>query len=790
LTYTRRSVVHNNHMNTSRDHALFLMEQWDDFEDEYPDNPAFGADNFEAYRQANNLDESVTTEFVTYTSRTRDPNLVAVQGNLLSKENFPKIIRAIRSMVGDDETITSNSLFYNLLCVLIGPHAAGIKISWSDVGFHKDFYNYAEGWIFLPPSARASFEYVNKHARGRGVPFVLDPVKLKNLSAVRKQSEMERDLPSKFRSISEAASWTNRHWPTYHLHQFSLILALELFDFIRSKTYPFLFKSEGGCGGIPPWGNLHTAAGMTYRYGRGRSKRGILGIMEESNMMLAGQLKPEDSIFVKNLNLAISGDSRWRDIRGHLETIKREAKEEGLEYFPTVNQAAEDLVPDELIAKSATIHPQDVVTAVAISFLRAKDYIATELDVVMALEERKRLDAIWGKISLGEVADQIELRKQEYKDAFLEVLSSLSQLKHPDPSVQRRLDLIGPPFSPSSLEVMAQYYSNRSDQENFVTSFIYNERVRIFKKDDLVKYLDKGVSYLRDRFASSVQSFYRPDHRRSIQLPSDKEQFDKIEEWLYSAPLEELLSQPVPTGIGPDDARIVRTLILKFQKDLVLTGRGKKHGRLILLITSDRRLIDATASTLGHHFPDTEFRVVGLPVRDYLAWCLTDVTRSKKRPIIWLKGREIFSVIDGEKRAIDGILYDLLVGEAEFLYKNHILEFVVEYDYPNINRTLQRYNFDKDVLYETSGGYLMKDTLTSDPLFVIRNFDEIKHHGDFYHGRPRAVVDLNLGKRSLRLNRAYSMRDSFSDPLESSDMRPRPGRSRSSQLPTLENLPE
>jgi len=206
----------------------------------------------------------------------------------LRLENFPEVIQAIRFMVGDDETITSNSLMYNVLCVLIGTFAAGIRISWSDVGFSKDFYNYAEGWIFLPPSTRSSFEAVNKYARGNGVPFVLDPVKMKNLSPVRKQSGMERDLPSKFRNLAESAAWTNLGWPTYNLHQFVLVLGIEVFDFMRSKLFPYLFHPEGGYGGSPPWGNLHTAAAAVYRYRRGSAKRGILGIMAESNDLFSG----------------------------------------------------------------------------------------------------------------------------------------------------------------------------------------------------------------------------------------------------------------------------------------------------------------------------------------------------------------------------------------------------------------------------------------------------------------------------------------------------------------------
>jgi hypothetical protein len=99
-----------------------------------------------------------------YRQRSQHPSLLAFKNFEEFMKSFPELVKAIRSMVGDDEVITSNSIAYNVLCVLIGTIAARIKISWSDVGFSKELYNYAEGWIFLPPSTRSSFESVNKYA--------------------------------------------------------------------------------------------------------------------------------------------------------------------------------------------------------------------------------------------------------------------------------------------------------------------------------------------------------------------------------------------------------------------------------------------------------------------------------------------------------------------------------------------------------------------------------------------------------------------------------------------------
>jgi hypothetical protein len=143
---------------------------------------------------------------------------------LWDKTSFPSLIQAIRSMVGDDEVTTTNSLVYAILCIVIGPQISQIIVSWEDVQFNRNLYNYAEGWVYLPPSMDSDFESVTRFNRNQGVPFVMDPVKFKDLSCVRKQSNMEEDLASKFNSLAEKAAWTHPSWPTWGLHQFALIL--------------------------------------------------------------------------------------------------------------------------------------------------------------------------------------------------------------------------------------------------------------------------------------------------------------------------------------------------------------------------------------------------------------------------------------------------------------------------------------------------------------------------------------------------------------------------------------
>ena len=46
----------------------------------------------------------------------------------------------------------------------------------------------------MPPNREASIDAVTRHHKHSGVPIIMDPLKLKQVSAVRKQSVLETDL--------------------------------------------------------------------------------------------------------------------------------------------------------------------------------------------------------------------------------------------------------------------------------------------------------------------------------------------------------------------------------------------------------------------------------------------------------------------------------------------------------------------------------------------------------------------------------------------------------------------
>lgn len=672
-----------------------------------------------------------------------------------------KKIHSIKSMVGDDEVVTTNSLLYAVAVIVIGPLLSKVKISWQDVQFSRHLFNYAEGWILLPPSIDSSFEAVNRYSRGNGIPFVLDNLKFKNLSPVRKQSDMNVDLSSKFRNLSEAAAWTDPDWFTYDMHQFALILGVETFDFVGSKQFPFLFKWEGGCGGAPPWNNLLTSAGAVFRYKRGRARRGILGIMEDTHLLITGNRKPKDCWFARNLNLAMNNDERWARVTSELEWRSSEAHKAGLEPVTLEREVADQQLPVELINLSATIVPDDTLTGIGISYLREKGYILTETDLISAHNSHLRTMSIWGDIPMREIEDQINLRKETYREAYLERLDIMTRQDHHMPKVYEKLFSIGSSFENSALEVMANYYRMRVEQNSIFTSFMYDDRIRIFKASDINDYYQKDMKSIRNQFAIDCESNYRPDQARTFQLPDERRKMDKIEHWLNSKPLEDLFKGRLPPGIGPDDARIARDIASSLADDVV-----NYDGLIYLIISDDRKMIQSIQSLVDSDLWDkspVEARIVGLGVNDLIRWYLTPRQSHRRQNLQydWVQAFIPNPYDHNNYAMMDGVLLDAMVKEAKYFYGKTNKRIRVFYDYPNINRKLKRFYPDPELMgvQELTGGFLRRSTAQVVTNLASKSLDRISSFKDFSYmekGRrgpfkKRDTLKLYSAKRGFEI---------------------------------------
>merc|ERR1711966_523826 len=154
-------------------------------------------------------------------------------------ENRPyTLIAAAR---GDDFAAVVTNDEYGI-AYLWGMEEQSLKISWKDVNISKNSLFYAESVILLPPCARMHWEYTLRREKSNDVPFLLDPVYLKSLTPVRKQTNIETDLPSKMRLLSTRARWCHPQGVAYDFHQHAILCGLAIFDMEGSFQFPFLYE--------------------------------------------------------------------------------------------------------------------------------------------------------------------------------------------------------------------------------------------------------------------------------------------------------------------------------------------------------------------------------------------------------------------------------------------------------------------------------------------------------------------------------------------------------------------
>jgi len=533
-----------------------------------------------------------------------------------------------------------------------------------------------------------------------------------------------------------------------------LVIGTEVFDFVKSKRFPYLFSWEGGCGGSPPWNNLLTAAGSLFRYKRGRARRGVLGIMEDVNLLLTGNRKPNDCWFARNLNLAMCDDERWARVTSELEWRTSDAHAAGLEPVSYEREVADNQLPVELTVKSTTIRPDDPLTGVAISHLREKGFLLTESDLISKHNAWLRTMAVWGDTPLREIEDQIALRKDEYREAYLERLDWMSRHDHHMPNVYGKLFRINDPFSPDSLSIMAEYYKMRVEQNSIFTSFMYNDDIRVFKAKDVHDFYTRDVVSIRNQFSEDVGTRWRPDASRTVQLPDERRKLNRIERWLDTGPLEQLLAGPLPPGIGPDDARIARDT----RESLDLDVNSGFTGFLYLVISNDRKLIQGVQALLDSDLngKNMEARVVGLSVNDYIRWCITPpVKRRREYGFEWIGGF-IPNPYTEQDQHVSGTVLDALIKEGRFLYRHDLKKFRVYIDYPNVNRQLKRFWPEPDLsgVREFTGGFLRRSTVQGVSHLASLELSSISQLADFTYAQ-RSFRGRFHSRHTLRL---YSAR--------------------------------
>ncbi|UZC46345.1 RNA-dependent RNA polymerase [Sclerotinia sclerotiorum narnavirus 5] len=688
-------------------------------------------------------------------------------------------LHMIVSIVGDDEYTTTDSAALGPAIIGFGPRINGIRLSWKDTGESPYVGNYAEGWLLNPPSAEASFEVTNRRHGRSGVPWTLDMVKLKLLSPVRKQSPTwELDLESKLEHLAEIAGWTDRRWFTYDYHQMCLLLANAIFDFEDANTFPFLFKTEGGCGGAPPYGNLDTVYSAMHFYTRGQSKRGIIGLMEESVAVNTGRTKPKDTFFLRNSHLANLGDNAWLKYESAYRTLLDDKSLTRSQAEDLLKAEETQLLPDHILQLGTEVEPDSFAVGASLSALRKEGLLMSEMDVKAALDAQVRQLAILGDEPIGILNKRLEEESSAFRGKHLKVLSQLSDI---NPAIKEGLRARGM-MMPTGMdhelrELMTRYYSMRTEEYARYSTLFYSDTIRVFKTSEVQSLLESGSKAIRADFART-ESVPRDWAQRFFEENlEERARKTKVFEWFESKPLGELLYNPLPPGVGTDDARIARS-VLATAKQAV---KEDIDSMIVILFSGDRALARLTTELVRMSGQSFRMRMICIDRSLYTRMCIDG---AQERARLTLSGK-----ISDPKSPWRG----LRPGQPEVTYWNYVTKslwvlpqsvtsqivdlgrtnlgtksrvvYHIEYDYPNMERGLDLIRIDPrtGTIEEYGGGYLEGRTLMGfaehdcwaknelGDIYSWPDFDIVRSKRHYSLGRNNIKDDRILGFDPLSL---------------------------------------
>jgi hypothetical protein len=599
------------------------------------------------------------------------------------------------SVTGDDEAITSNSYALCFVLFAAAEIISQIQVSDKDTGISRTAGNYTEGWVFLPPTSEADHATVLRRHAGSGVGITFDQTKLKATSAVRKQSTKELDFESKFKMLHKAATWTDSDWFTYDYAQMSLVLATAIFDYRDCKIFPYMFPQEGGCGGYPPWKNIHTAVSALYYFNSGKSVESILAVMDEATLIQEGKLEPRHAVYVGASHYAQLGDSNLKKVSSASKFLRRLNPDE--RAFCLELAKGNSPLPEELKLNSVVVDPKDKLLGSAVSELRANGLIMTELDVrLKQLGEQKFFDLMRNE-NMGIIRAKREEEKRHIKKNGL---SELSKMAKADP---RAIAMRGHETS-----ILHRYYFMRSNYAD-ITGFSYEGQIRIFKTSDVCAYYEKGALGLIDEVLISIDA-YR-DFKLGQKLGQAKRDLEYQIEWMESGELQDLFAGEIPPSIGSDDARIARKIIAELEL------LDKNATLVVAIITDDKdMLFDLKLLMRGK----PNLHIVRVSVYQYLMDSLSPPRQ--RRSLV--RGPHIFS---GKTVSLPTVESEI-INSINWRTKN--VCYKILYDFPNINRNLEGYRSQGTKLLRMSGGCLRRTTARKHGWSSLE-WEEFKNLPDF-----------------------------------------------------------
>jgi len=616
---------------------------------------------------------------------------------IFNKAKIKQLINAIISVTGDDEIITTDDVTLVVMHLAVAEVISEITISVKDTGISRRKGNYTEGWVLLCPANEADFTSVVLRHQRDGIPLVFDITKLKATSAVRKQSSLEMDLTTKFQLLSKAAAWTDEDWFTYDNAQMSLIFSLCVFDFNDTHTYPFLYKEEGGCGGQPPWRNVHTALCTLRYFNKGGSTKSVLALMDECYHINEFNIKPSEALYVNASHYAQAGNENLSQISNAKRYLKNFDKESRLKILESCKGS--DSLPQELIDKSVVVEVKDKLLGDAISELRSNHLIMTELDVQLKKIGLEKFSDLLKDENMSIVREKRERQKEITKKNGFTQLAKFSKVDVTLSNIEER-----------ALSIMARYYCLKTDYSN-ISSLTYAGILRVFKTTDVVEFYRRNSHGLTDEILAGISLFQ--SQNLNLKMNQAKEDLDYQISWLESGTLPELFDDEIPPSIGSDDARIAR----KVKKILETHCHiDEVECLIIVIVTDDKRLV----RSLNKLYSSAIVKIERCSVYEYLMDCHKTISTSKVMAYNFLRGYNC---------RFDGM--EKIIRTSAHWFNTSGIYYKILYDFPNVNRSLMGIiSLDKKKIGKMQGGFLKRKT-AKQTQFQLMEWDKFKELKDF-----------------------------------------------------------
>jgi hypothetical protein len=270
----------------------------------------------------------------------------------------------------------------------------------------------------------------------------------------------------------------------------------------------------------------------------------------------------------------------------------------------------------------------------------------------------------------------------------------------------------------------------------------------LFKTSEVEDYLGRSHHQVRQDFALT-DSFPNWKKKFLEENTQERRRRNEVATWIESGPLDVILNQPLPPGIGTDDARIARNIV-----ETVKAQRLEEYDAIVVLLFSGDRQLGRTTALMVKPWVKVQLMLGQLDKAGYTAICLEGVAewqRLKAQGEIEPKSGNPRMSIRGKDRSV--VYYNYLLrrrwwlptealtqlvsaGSHNFLRNRSKYVFHVEYDYPNMERGLDLIKYDPrtNSIREYGGGFLERRTVRGfgrDSCWSCTPYDALASWPDF-----------------------------------------------------------